>query len=192
MKPFVNIAALLILLCGCTNERQRFDHDMLGRYEVQCDKYFSIYASDKRQAKKALEDTIAFSLAERDKAKFYWRFNLIIAFSEARLAVMAEDDGHKQEAQRLFASASRYMVLQKTLLCEHLKDFPNVNFGEDATNSAVIPTPDQWRTGIEKLDAANHVRWKSPNQSPEPTAVGAGRSAVAVHAANRRWLSFLR
>ena len=32
----------------------------------------------------------------------------------------------------------------------------------------------------------------APNQSPEPTAVGAVRSAVAVHAASRRWLSFFR
>jgi hypothetical protein len=41
-----------------------------------------------------------------------------------------------------------------------------------------------------------------PNQSPEPTAVqsavalaevdGAFRSAVAVHVARRRWLSFFR
>ena len=31
-----------------------------------------------------------------------------------------------------------------------------------------------------------------PNKSPEPTAVGAGRSAIAVHLASRRWLSFLR
>ena len=31
-----------------------------------------------------------------------------------------------------------------------------------------------------------------PNKSPEPTAVGAVRSAIAVHAAGRRWLSFLR
>jgi hypothetical protein len=30
----------------------------------------------------------------------------------------------------------------------------------------------------------------SPNQLPEPTAVGAVGSAVAVHAANRQWLSF--
>jgi hypothetical protein len=30
------------------------------------------------------------------------------------------------------------------------------------------------------------------NKSPEPTAVGAVSSAVAVHAASRRWLSFLR
>ena len=31
-----------------------------------------------------------------------------------------------------------------------------------------------------------------PNKSPEPTAVGAVRSAIAVHVAGRRWLSFLR
>jgi hypothetical protein len=31
-----------------------------------------------------------------------------------------------------------------------------------------------------------------PNKSPEPTAVGAISSAVAVHAASRRWLSFFR
>jgi len=31
-----------------------------------------------------------------------------------------------------------------------------------------------------------------PNKSPEPTAVGAVSSAVAVHATSRRWLSFFR
>ena len=31
-----------------------------------------------------------------------------------------------------------------------------------------------------------------PNKSPEPTAVGAVSSAVAVRVAGRRWLSFLR
>jgi len=31
-----------------------------------------------------------------------------------------------------------------------------------------------------------------PNQSPEPTADGAVSSAIAVHAARRRWLSFFR
>jgi hypothetical protein len=31
-----------------------------------------------------------------------------------------------------------------------------------------------------------------PNKSPEPTAVGACRSAAAVHVASRRWLSFFR
>jgi len=31
-----------------------------------------------------------------------------------------------------------------------------------------------------------------PNKSPEPTAVGAVSSAVAVHFASRRWLSFFR
>ena len=32
----------------------------------------------------------------------------------------------------------------------------------------------------------------APNKSPEPTAVGAGRSAVAVHVTSRRWLSLFR
>jgi len=31
-----------------------------------------------------------------------------------------------------------------------------------------------------------------PNKSPEPTAVGAVSSAVAVHVASRRWLSYVR
>jgi len=31
-----------------------------------------------------------------------------------------------------------------------------------------------------------------PNKSPEPTAVGAVSSAIAVHATGRRWLSFFR
>jgi hypothetical protein len=31
-----------------------------------------------------------------------------------------------------------------------------------------------------------------PNKSPEPTAVGAVSSAVAVRVAGRRWLSFFR
>ena len=31
-----------------------------------------------------------------------------------------------------------------------------------------------------------------PNKSPEPTAVGACSSAIAVHVASRRWLSFFR
>jgi hypothetical protein len=39
-----------------------------------------------------------------------------------------------------------------------------------------------------------HQFWMTtqPNKSPEPTAVGAGSSAVAVHVASRRWLSFFR
>ena len=32
----------------------------------------------------------------------------------------------------------------------------------------------------------------SPNKSPEPTAVGAVSSAIAVHVVSRRWLSFFR
>jgi hypothetical protein len=34
--------------------------------------------------------------------------------------------------------------------------------------------------------------YQPPNKSPEPTAVGAVSSAIAVHVASRRWLSFFR
>ena len=36
------------------------------------------------------------------------------------------------------------------------------------------------------------MRVHTPNKSPEPTAVGAVSSAIAVHVASRRWLSFFR
>src|ERR1035437_1156962 len=48
-----------------------------------------------------------------------------------------------------------------------------------------------WRANSSEL---SHFELEStmPNKSLEPTAVGAGSSAVAVHVASRRWLSFLR
>ena len=36
------------------------------------------------------------------------------------------------------------------------------------------------------------MKVQSPNKSPEPTAVGACSSAIAVHVTSRRWLSFFR
>jgi hypothetical protein len=44
--------------------------------------------------------------------------------------------------------------------------------------------------GYVKAVQSHLTQW--PNQSPEPTAVGAGRSAIAVRVASRRWLSFFR
>ena len=41
---------------------------------------------------------------------------------------------------------------------------------------------------MEQLDKMS----QSPNKSLEPTADGAFSSAIAVHVAIRRWLSFLR
>jgi hypothetical protein len=37
-----------------------------------------------------------------------------------------------------------------------------------------------------------HTNSPLPNKSPEPTAVGACSSAIAVPVASRRWLSFFR
>jgi hypothetical protein len=44
-------------------------------------------------------------------------------------------------------------------------------------------------TAVVVEDIIDFVMSRLPNQSPEPTAVAA---AVAIHAARRRWLSFLR
>ena len=53
--------------------------------------------------------------------------------------------------------------------------------------STMLPSAYRWEHR-EKLD--RHTQ--TPNKSPEPTAVGAVSSAIAVHAASRRWLSFFR
>jgi hypothetical protein len=50
---------------------------------------------------------------------------------------------------------------------------------------------------MENFDeSSRRIGWSqnefSPSLSPEPTAVGAGSSAVAVRVTSRRWLSFLR
>jgi hypothetical protein len=163
MRPTA-LLALVVFVCGCGSEKERFDRDMMHRYEVECAKYYAIYDSgDIERAKKALRDIVAFSVAERDRAKFYWRFNLMAAYAQARLAVIAESQGNKQEAQRLFGSASKYMALQKTMLAQHLQEMPNVQWAEADTIATETPTPDQWRKGIAALDAHNHVRWKSLN-----------------------------
>jgi hypothetical protein len=63
--------------------------------------------------------------------------------------------------------------------------------------SLITPTPEPSSVALVGVSAALLVirrlymtMW--PNKSPEPTAVGACSSAVAVHAASRRWLSFFR
>jgi hypothetical protein len=43
---------------------------------------------------------------------------------------------------------------------------------------------------IRGLMSQKDTQWH--NKSPEPTAVGAVRSAIAVHVVSRRWLSFFR
>ena len=47
----------------------------------------------------------------------------------------------------------------------------------------------------ERFDLPDSIMYFTslmPNKSPEPTAVGAVSSAVAVRVAGRRWLSFFR
>jgi hypothetical protein len=47
----------------------------------------------------------------------------------------------------------------------------------------------------ERLDLPDFIMYFTslmPNKTPEPTADDAVSSAIAVHAASRRWLSFFR
>src|SRR5579863_6544561 len=142
---YVIVIMLLAVLCGCSSRKQ-FDRDMQQRYEVQCDKDLSVYeSSDIEGAKKELHDIIDLSLAERNKARYYWRFNLLIADSQARLAIIAEHQGDTNEAQRLFASASDYMALQNKAFRQEMQRERNIYFAGEDTNSAVRMTPDQWR-----------------------------------------------
>jgi hypothetical protein len=58
--------------------------------------------------------------------------------------------------------------------------------------------PRRFIVALRKLvgteDGHSFVRFHTmlPNKSPEPTAVGAVSSAIAVHVVSRRWLSFFR
>ncbi len=45
---------------------------------------------------------------------------------------------------------------------------------------------------LSRFRHRREVMTMMPNESPEPTADGAFSSAVAVHAASQRWLSFFR
>jgi hypothetical protein len=45
---------------------------------------------------------------------------------------------------------------------------------------------------LDWLDSIMNFTISWPNKSPEPTADGAVSSAIAGHAASRRWLSFFR
>jgi hypothetical protein len=159
---FLLIPVLLFVLTGCVSERERFDRDMEQHYEVQCDRYYSVYASsDIEGAKKALDDVIALSLAEKNRARFYWRFDIMIAFAQARLAVIAEHQGQKDEAERLFASASDYQVRgDKALSREMQRGGSTDNVGSEKGF-----TPAEWRKAVREIDAHLHVKWDSLNRA---------------------------
>ena len=166
MKSLVPIS-ILLLLCGCRSSDARFQGEM-KRYEETCDRYFATYASsDIDGAKKALGQIIDLSLDERRKATLYWRFNLQIAYSQARLAVIAEHQGKKEEVDRLFASASEFNVIQNQAFNQELRR-THVQFKQYSDDEARF-TPDRWRTNVAALDKKFSVRWNQPNQHLQAT-----------------------
>src|SRR5439155_17391945 len=98
---------------------------------------------------------------EKGKARHYWRFNLLIAYSQARLAVIAESESKKDEAERLFASASEYMVLQTRAFAEECRRTQVQVPGYSDVETRF--TPDRWRKNVAALDLKANVKWKEPN-----------------------------
>jgi len=102
-----------------------------------------------------------------------------------------------RNAERMAAAYSRHFGFEKGVVERHgqyLND-PMYFYGTDYY--VAVPHlllillclfPTLWLLIHRRSDKSS----PPPNKSPEPTAVGAVRSAVAVHAASRRWLSFLR
>ena len=85
----------------------------------------------------------------------------MIAFAQARLAVIAEHQGQKQEAERLFASASDYMMRGEKAMSLDMQREGNTN---DMNNEKAV-TPAQWRKAVREIDAQLHVKWDSPNET---------------------------
>jgi hypothetical protein len=153
-----NIGALVIRTFAAVEDK-RFLTDM-SRYDEKCGRLFRIYASsDMETGRKALGQIIDLSLAEKSKATSYWNFNVELAFSLARLAVMAEAQGKREEAGRLFASASEYMVLQNRAI-NRAQGFQG--YSDDEARY----TPVRWRMLIAALDKHANVQWMKP---PEAT-----------------------
>ena len=66
---------------------------------------------------------------------------------------------------------------------------------QDSGRAGLMPRANAELAVGERVDWPDFIKDCTslmPNKSPEPTAVGAVSSAVAVHAASRRWLSFFR
>jgi hypothetical protein len=82
----------------------------------------------------------------------------------------------------LYAMTTAAVVVRTAILCGH--------FG----HLEVVPVVLMLNIVVQPfcILLLRHYRRVVPNKSPEPTAVGAVSSAIAVHAASRRWLSFFR
>lgn len=154
-----------------SGDRVRFRRDMEGRYERQCGQYYKIYeTSDIEGAKKALQDTIDFSIKEQGKAKYYWRFDTLIAGADARLAIIAEAQGEKEKAKQLFASASDHQARGNKAFREEAKREGHISLVGFNTNDALRMSPDQWRKWIAALEKHDDIKWKSTTKVLQPAA----------------------
>jgi hypothetical protein len=93
-------------------------------------------------------------------------------------------------------NADRFDESLSGLTFPSMTDFPEF-LGAFGPNAEIEVVPEPTTDAFFWLSALLLFRRRImvllwPNTSLEPTAVGAGRSAVAVHVTSRRWLSFFR
>ena len=82
----------------------------------------------------------------------------------------------------VFGGDRMFMLPNKSRGCVKSAD---AKFGNDTIFNMANFDESSRRIGWSKNEFSHRL-------TPEPTAVGAGRSAIAVHVASRRWLSFFR
>ncbi len=98
------------------------------------------------------------------------------------------DQMHWEEYTSSFVASSSTTELE-------FIDMNTYDFGLTEVSVTSVPEPSTTQLLLLFLGATALLRYRSnqqPNKSPEPTAVGACRSAVAVRVARKAWISFLR
>jgi hypothetical protein len=185
-------AAFTVFLFGCDSTESR-----KSELEQEAGKYYRAYLDgDVTQARQSLQQLI-----------------------QCYQSPQAEILGPSSQAHSLFCAYGRLFVLEKRAVDKddaevaltrarywHLQSYELSEDGwrtrEKLHEFLSYQTPDWFEDTMSKLDqGANHgsgpkyiqyLPHTQPNKSPEPTAVGAVSSAVAVHVTSRRWLSFFR
>ena len=169
------ILGAVLLLVGCGRADRKFHVD-IDRYEKVCADHYRVYfTGDVATAKDALHQIITLSLAEQERAKGYWRFDHQIACAYARLAVIADYEGEKDEAERLFAKASEFDLAQQKAFRAYLRSKPNVYSSEEDSDEYAARSVAEWKSFVDYLDSEFGVKWKEPNQSAQTTPVSAPR-----------------
>ena len=189
------ISACIILSVGsgCSDDRSKRDAEIRRQNALvaEADAQLASYMTgDVDEARQCLKNSVRH-LKASDMLNSHTQAAILYT-DYIRLFVLESRSGHP-------ASAKDALMLGQYWRLRGL-ELPNATNDEDIIYFMSEPPTNFFRY-VDNLDAGDTGRKPAylksltnspPNKSPEPTAVGADSSAVAVHVASRRWLSFLR